>query len=180
MNDNLDQAVVGHPPPPYLRSSRRRWPWLLLVALLAVSGGGIAYAWPEIAPLIPSVGRETPAEQFAASDKDALPELLASQQKIEEDLATLTKSVADQQEQVKLVVDQLAALTSKVAALQPPAPTPAPAAAPAQATVEQPPIPLALATPKAKKPPRRPAVRSSGPVSVGGAPLNGTPSGTAN
>ena len=180
MNNDLDQAVVGHPPPPYLRSSRRRWPWLLLVALLAVSGGGIAYAWPEIAPLIPSVGRETPAEQVAASDRDALPELLASQQKIEEDLAALTKSVADQQEQVKLVVDQLAALTSKVAALQPTASAPVPAAAAAPVAVEQPPTPLALATPKPKKPPRRPTVHSSGPISVGGAPLSVTPSDTAN
>jgi uncharacterized coiled-coil protein SlyX len=125
------------------------------------------------------VGRETPAEQVAASDKDALPELLASQQKIEEDLAALTKSVADQQERVKVVVEQLAALTSKVAALQPP-PPPVPASAPAPVTAEQPSAPLALATPKPKKPLRRPAVHSSGPVSVGGAPLNGAPSGTAN
>jgi uncharacterized coiled-coil protein SlyX len=118
-------------------------------------------------------------EQVAARDRDALPELLASQQKIEEDLAALTKSVAEQQEQARLVVDQLAALTSKVAALQPPAPAPAPAP-PAPVTAEQPPIPFAMATPKPKKPPRRPTVHSSGPVSVGGVPLNVTPSDAAN
>jgi hypothetical protein len=72
---------------------RRRWPRLLLVVVLALSGTGISYAWPEIASLIPSVGRETPAEQLAASDKEALPELLASQQKIEDDIAALTKSM---------------------------------------------------------------------------------------
>jgi hypothetical protein len=48
---------------------------------------------------------------MAASDREALPELLASEQKIEEDLAALTKSVADQQEQMKTIVDQLTALT---------------------------------------------------------------------
>jgi uncharacterized coiled-coil protein SlyX len=180
MNDNLDHTWNDHPPPSHLRSRRRRWPWLLFVIVLGLSGGGTLYAWPEITSLVPSVGRETPAEQVAASDKDALPELLASQQKIEEDLAALTKSVADQREQVKLVVDQLAALTSKVAALQPPAPAPVPAAAPAPVAVEQPPTPLALATPKPKKPPRPPTVHSSGPVSVGGAPLNVTPSDAAN
>lgn len=147
--------------------------------MLGLSGGGIFYACPEIASLVPSVGRETPAEQVAASDKDALPELLASQQKIEEDLAALTKSVADQQDQVKLVVDQLAALRSKVAALQTP-PPPAPASAPASVTAEQPLTPIALATPKLKKPPRRPTVHSSGPISVGGAPLKVTPSDAAN
>src|SRR6201996_5410987 len=160
MNDNLDHTWNDDPPPSPLRSRRRRWPWLLFVIVLGLSGAGIFYGWPEIVSLVPAVGRETPAEQVAASDKDALPELLASQQKIEEDLAALTKSVADQQEQVKLVVDQLAALTSKVAALQPPAPAPAPAAAPAPVTVEQPPTPLALATPKPKKPPRWPTVHS--------------------
>src|SRR6201992_1022049 len=173
MNDNLDHTWNDHPPTSPLRSRRRRWPWLLFVIVLGLSGGGIFYVWPEIVSLVPALAREPPAEQVAASDKDALPELLASQQKIEEDLAALTKSVADQQEQVKLVVDQLAALTSKVAALQPP-PSPAPVSAPAPpVTAEQPPAPLALATPKPKKPPHRPAVHSSGPISVGGAPLNG-------
>src|ERR1700761_2534420 len=151
MNDNLDHTWNDDPPPSPLRSRRRRWPWLLFVIVLGLSGAGIFYGWPEIASLVPAVGRETPAEQVAASDKDALPELLASQQKIEEDLAALTKSVADQQEQVKLVVDQLAALTSKVAALQPPLP-PVPAPSPAPITAEQPPPPVAQIAPKPKKP----------------------------
>jgi hypothetical protein len=175
MNDNLDHTWNDHPPPSQLRSRRRRWPWLLLVIVLGLSGGGIFHAWPEIASLVPAVGRETPAEQVAASDKDALPELLASQQKIEEDIAALTKSVADQQEQVRTIVDQLVALTSKVDALQRPAPPPPPA----PVVAEQPPAPIARIAPKPKKPPLRPSIHS-GPVSVGGAPLNVTPSGTTN
>lgn len=175
MNNDLEHRWNDNPPPSHLRSPRRRWPWLLLVVVLALSGTGIFYAWPEIASLIPSLGRETPDEQLAASDKEALPELLASQQKIEDDIAALTKSVADQQEQVKTIVDQLVALTSKVDALQRPAPPPPPA----PVVAEQPPAPIARIAPKPKKPPLRPSIHS-GPVSVGGAPLNVTPSDTAN
>jgi hypothetical protein len=105
-----------------------------------------------------------------------LPGLLASQQKIEEDLATLTKSVSDQQEQVKSIVDQLIALNSKVDALQRPAPVPAP---PTPVAVDQPRPPVAHAAQKLRKRPLRPSIHS-GPISVGGAPLNATPNGTAN
>jgi uncharacterized coiled-coil protein SlyX len=174
MNNDLDHTWNDNPPPSHLRSPRRRWPWLLLVVVLALSGTGIFYAWPEIASLIPSVGRETPAEQLAASDKEALPELLASQQKIEDDIAALTKSISDQQEQVRTIVDQLAVLTSKVDTLQRPAPPPPPA----PVIAEQPPVSIAPVAPKPKKPPLRPSIRS-GPVSVGGAPLN-VPRDTAN
>jgi uncharacterized coiled-coil protein SlyX len=173
MNNDLEHTWNDNPPPSHLRSPRRRWPWLLLVVVLALSGTGIFSAWPEIASLIPSVGRETPAEQLAASDKEALPELLASQQKIEDDIAALTKSIADQQEQVRTIVDQLAVLTSKVDTLQRPAPPP-----PAPVIAEQPPVSIAPVAPKPKKPPLRPSIHS-GPVSVGGAPLN-VPRETAN
>jgi hypothetical protein len=98
MNNDLDQTWNDLPPPKHLRSARRRWAWLFLIVVLALSGGGVVYAWPEIATLVPALGRETPADQMAASDREALPEILASQQKMEEDLAALTKSVADQRE----------------------------------------------------------------------------------
>jgi hypothetical protein len=119
------------------------------MVMLALSGSGIFYAWPEITSLVPSVGRETPAEQVAASDRDVLPELLASQQKVEEHLTVLTKSVSDQQEQVMTVSNQLAALTSKVDALQRPAPPPLPASV----IAEQPAVSIAPAASKPKKPP---------------------------
>jgi uncharacterized coiled-coil protein SlyX len=176
MNDDLDQTWNDQSPAKHLRSARRRWPWILLIVVLALSGGGGVYAWPEIASLVPSLGHETPAEQINASDKEAMPELLASQQKIEEELAALTQSVADQQEQVKSIVDQLIALTSKVDALQRAAPAPTP---PTPVAAEQPRAPVAQTAPKPKKLPLRPSIHS-GPISVGGAPLNATPSDTAN
>jgi hypothetical protein len=95
MNDNLDQTWEDQRPPVHLHSTRRRWQWFLLVVALVLSGSGVVYAWPEIASLVPAVGRETPTDQMAASDKDVLPELLATQQKMEEDFAALTKSAVD-------------------------------------------------------------------------------------
>jgi uncharacterized coiled-coil protein SlyX len=179
MNHDFDETWNDHLPPKPLRSARRRWPWLLLTVVLALSGSGVVYAWREIASLIPSLGHETPTEQMAASDKDALPDLLASQQKIEDDLAALTKLVTDQQEQVKTIVDQLAALTSKVDDLQRPAPPPPPPPLPAPVTADQPRASIAPTTTKPKKPLLRPSIHS-GPVSVGGAPLNATPRDTAD
>jgi uncharacterized coiled-coil protein SlyX len=176
MNSDLDQTWNDQPPPTHVRPARRRWQWLLLVVVLALLGSGVVYAWPEIASLVPAVGRDTSADQMAASDKGALPALLASQQKIEEDLVALTKSVADQQDQMKTVVDQLTALTTKVDALQRPAPAPPP---PAPVAAEQPRASIAQTTPKPKKPSLRPSIHS-GPISVGGAPLNASPGDTAN
>jgi uncharacterized coiled-coil protein SlyX len=173
---DLDETWNDFPPPKHLHSARRRWPWLLLIVVLALSGSGVVYAWPEIASLVPALGRETPADQLAASDREALPEILASEQKMEEDLASLTKSVADQQEQMKSIADQLIALTSKVDALQHSAPAPI---QPTPVAVDQPRPPVAQTAPKPRKPLLRPSIHS-GPISVGGAPLNVTPGGAAN
>ena len=109
---------------------------------------------------------------MAAGDKEALPDLLATQQKSEEDLAALGRAVADQQEQLKVIVDQLVALTSKVEALQrvTPPPVPPPVAAPARA-------PIAQAAPRPRQPPSRPP-EPSGAISTGGAPLSVAPSDT--
>jgi uncharacterized coiled-coil protein SlyX len=108
---------------------------------------------------------------MTAGDQDTLPDLLASQQKGEEDLAALGRVVADQQEQLKTITDQLVALDSKVEALQraAPAPVPPPVAA----------APIAQAAPRPKKPPSR-ASKPSGPISTGGAPLSVAPSDPAH
>jgi len=83
--------------------------------------------------------------------------------------------VEDQQGQLKSIADQLAALTSKVDALQaPPAATPPP-----PPPVPAPPGARAQLAPKAtKKPPRAP--KSSGPISIGGAPLTAAPDADAH
>ena len=85
----------------------RRWPWLLLFVILALACATGVYAWPEIATLVPPLGHEASGGGMTAGDQETLPDLLASQQKGEEDFAALGRAVADQQEQLKTMVDQL-------------------------------------------------------------------------
>jgi uncharacterized coiled-coil protein SlyX len=174
MSSDSDQAWRGQAPSSPLTPAPRRWPWVLLILILVLAGaGGGVYAWPYIAPLVPSLGNAASGDKMAAGDKDALPDILATQQKLEDGLAALGRSVADQQQQLKTVADQLTDLTAKVDALQraTPAPAPPPAAA------ELPRAPAAQVAPRPRRPPVR-APKPSGPISTGGAPLNTTPSDT--
>ncbi|WP_426437549.1 hypothetical protein [Bradyrhizobium genosp. P] len=174
MSNDSDHAWQGHSPLTPLPAPRRRWPWILLLVVLVLAGAGGVYAWPLIGPLVPSLGHEASSGKVADDDKEALPDLLATQQKLGEDVAALGRSVADQQEQLKTVIDQLAALTSKVDALQRPAPAPI---QPPIAT-EPPRAPVAQAAPRPRPPPRAP--KSSGPISTGGAPLTVAPGDTGH
>jgi uncharacterized coiled-coil protein SlyX len=136
--------------------------------------GGI-FAWPEIAPWVLPVSHEASGKGTTAGDAEALPDILATQQKVTEDLAALGRTVADQQEQLKTIADQLAALTSKVEGLQRagPASVPLPDAAP------PPRAPIAQAAPRPRKPPSR-TPKPSGPISTGGAPLSAAPGDTVH
>jgi uncharacterized coiled-coil protein SlyX len=172
MSNDSDPAWQGHSPLNPVPVTRRRWPWLLLFVILALAGAGGVYAWPEIATLVPTLGHEASGGGMTAGDKETVPDLLAAQQKSEEDRAALGRAVADQQEQLKTIVDQLAALTSKLDALQraaAPVPVPPPVAA----------APVAQAAARPKKPSSR-APKPSGPISTGGAPLSGAPGDTAH
>jgi hypothetical protein len=171
MSNDSDLTLQGHSPLNPLPVTRRRWPWLLLFVILALACAGGVYVWPEIATLVPALGREASGGAMTAGDKETVPDILASQQKSEEDLAALGRAVADQQEQLKTIVDQLAALTSKVEALQ--RATPAPVTPPVAAA------PIAQAAPKPKKPPSR-APKPLGPISTGGAPLSVAPGDAAH
>jgi uncharacterized coiled-coil protein SlyX len=170
MSNDSDLTLQRESPLNPLPVTRRRWPWLILFAILGLACAGSVYAWPEIAALVPVLGHKTSGGGMTAGDQDALPDLLATQEKSEEDLAALSRAVTGQQEQMKTILDQLVALTSKVEALQRAAPAPVPspvAAAPA-------PAPITLAAPKLRRPPSRPP-QTSGPISTGGAPLRVTP-----
>lgn len=171
MNSDSDQAWHDHAPSSPIATKRRRWPWLLLiVVLVVVAGAGGVYAWPQIEPLLPPLRSAFSGEKVAAADQDAMPELLAAQQKVTDDLAALGQSVAEQQAQLKGMLDQLAALTAKVDALEHPAPPPVP---PPPAVAEAPAAPAAQTAPRPHRPPAR-APKPTGPISVGGAPLGAT------
>ncbi|MEN3347331.1 MAG: hypothetical protein V7632_966 [Bradyrhizobium sp.] len=169
MNSDSDQAWHSAAPSSSLTAPRRRWPWLLLIVILVLAGAGGVYAWPQIEPLVPALSQPFSGERVASADKEALPDLLATQQKVEDDLAALGQSVAQQQDQLKTIVDQLAALTAKVDALERPAPPPP--APPPPAVAQAPGAPAAPAAAKPRRPPVRAPKPTTGPISVGGAPL---------
>jgi hypothetical protein len=171
---NDSDLTLHHSPINPLPGTRRRWPWLLLFVLLALACAGGVYAWPEITTLLPVLGHEASGAGMTAGDQQTVPDLLAAQQKSEEDLAALGRTVANQQEQLKTIVDQIAALTSKVEAQQ--RATPAPAAVPPPVAA----APVAQAAPKPRKPPPPRAPKPSGSISVGGAPLNVAPGDPAH
>lgn len=173
-------------PPPFLPAPRRRWPLALFVAVvLALAGAGACYVWLNPGLFIQSAGREAGDAETSANDKAVMTDLLAAQQKTADDLATIERAVADQQEQLKAIVSQLANLSSKIDDLkspgpQPPvAPSPSPGPTASTPSASAPPVapaPAARAAPRPKKPPR--AATPTGPISVGGAPLNAAPDAT--
>jgi uncharacterized coiled-coil protein SlyX len=175
MSEEFDEKWDGQDRPVALQR-RRRAPWIAaLLVGLAMAGAGGAFLWMNMDKLVQLTSRDASDSADAASaDKAMLTDLLATQQKTTEDLDTLKAAVEDQQGQLKTIADQLAALTSKVDALQ------APAAAPPPPPVPAPPGARAQLAPKvaAKKPPRAP--KSTGPISVGGAPLTAAPDANAH
>ncbi|MBV9457232.1 MAG: hypothetical protein JO141_06930 [Bradyrhizobium sp.] len=170
MTDGIDEKWDGEERPIALQR-RRRAPWIAaLLVGLAMAGAGGAFLWMNMDKLVQLASRDASDSADATTgDKAMLTDLLATQQKTGEDLDTLKAAVEDQQGQLKSIMDQLAALTSKVDALQAP-----PAAVPPPPPVPAPPGAHAQLAPKAtKKPPHAP--KSSGPISVGGAPLSAAP-----
>jgi uncharacterized coiled-coil protein SlyX len=174
MTDGIDEKWDGEERPIALQR-RRRAPWIAaLLVGLAMAGAGGAFLWLNMDKLVQLTSRDASDSADATTgDKAMLTDLLATQQKTSEDLDTLKAAVEDQQGQLKSIMDQLAALTSKVDALQAP-----PAAAPPPPPVPAPPGAHTQLAPKAaKKPPHAP--KSSGPISVGGAPLTAAPDANA-
>ena len=170
-------------PPPFLPTPRRRWPFVLfVVVVLALAGAAASYAWLNPGLFGQLAGREAGDADSKANDSAVVTDLLAAQQKTAEDLATIDRTIADQQEQLKAIVSQLATLNSKIEALKSPAPVappPLPAAAVPMPSASVPPVapaPTARVAPKQKKPPR--ATTTTGPISVGGAPLTAAPDAT--
>ena len=175
MSEGFDEKWGGEDRPVALQR-RRRAPWIAaLLVGLAMAGAGGVFLWMNLDKLVQLTSRDASDSADATSaDKAMLTDLLATQQKTTEDLDTLKAAVEDQQGQLKSIADQLAALTSKVDALQAPAaapPPPPPAPAPPGARAQL--APKAAA----KKPPRAP--KSTGPISVGGAPLTAAPDANA-
>jgi len=170
MTDAHDEDWLDEDQPMSLPRRRRAPVVLAVIAGLVLAGAGAVLLWMNIDGLGKLLGRE-PSEtaEPASGDKAMLTDMLATQQKTTEDLETLKGAVAEQEEQLKTIVDQLASLTSRLEELRnaaaPAAPAPPPAA------VAQPDV-RAQVVPKAAK---KPAKKPTGPISVGGAPLTAAP-----
>jgi uncharacterized coiled-coil protein SlyX len=177
MSSDFDPMLADHALLDPQPATRRRWPWLLLIVILALTCAAGVYAWPEFARLVLAPSREASGGGMTAGDKETLPDILATQQKSEEDLAALGRALTDQQEQLKVILDQLVALTSKVEALQRTAPVPVPVPPPVDAAPAR--APIAQAAPRPRRPPSR-APEPSGAISTGGAPLSVAPSDTTH
>jgi uncharacterized coiled-coil protein SlyX len=176
MTDQLDDDWSGEAQPVRLQRRRRAPAVLAVFAVLAVVGVGVGLFWLNFdLGFSRLLGREsTGSAEPASGDKAMMTDMLATQQKTSEDLETLKGAVADQEEQLKTIVDQLAALTSRLEEMRSAAAPAAPAASavPAQPSAAgAPPDVRAQAAPKAAKKKPKPA----GPISVGGAPLTAAP-----
>ena len=167
MTDERDEDWLDEDQPMPLPRRRRAPIVLAVLAGLVLAGAGAALLWMNIDGLSKLLGRE-PSEtaEPASGDKAMLTDMLATQQKTGEDLESLKGAVAEQQEQLKTIVDQLASLTSRLEELRNAAAPAAPPAAVAQPDVR------AQVVPKAAK---KPAKKPTGPISVGGAPLTAPP-----
>ncbi|OKO84736.1 hypothetical protein, partial [Bradyrhizobium sp. AS23.2] len=127
---------LNEDPPPVLPARRRRWPFVLLFFFVVALAAG-AFLWMNVDHISQYAGHAAPDDKPASGDQAVMTDLLAAQQKASEDLAALDRTVADQQEQLKTILDQLAGLTAQIDALKsaaapPPAPPPLPSVASAQ------------------------------------------------
>jgi uncharacterized coiled-coil protein SlyX len=162
-NNAPDDIEDLHQPAP----ARRRWVPIAVVAGLALLGSASAwawYVWGDRLPALPSFTSSGPAPGAAPAEVPdrtvGLKDFQAFQQQIAATMQSTAQLVAAQQAEIKRLSDQVAALSAKIDALQPPA-----ASAQAAAPVPPPPPP----PPAARK---RPAAPKQPPgISVGGAPL---------
>ena len=166
MTDHHDEDWLDDDQPVPLQGRRRAPLVLAVIAGLVLAGAGAVLIWMNFDGVTRLLGRESSeSAEPSSGDKAMLTDMLATQQKTTEDLETLKGAVADQEEQLKTLVDQLAALTSRIEELRNAAAPPPPAAD------AQPDVRAQIAPKAAKKPAKKP----TGPISVGGAPLTAAP-----
>ena len=131
MNSESSPSWPVVEPPPFLPAPRRRWPLALVTGVvLALAGAGACYVWLNPGLLVQTAGREAADAEPNANDKAFMTDLLAAQQKTADDVAAVERTVADQQEQLKAIMGQLANLSSKIDALKGPGPQPPAAPSP--------------------------------------------------
>ncbi|WP_247767230.1 hypothetical protein [Bradyrhizobium sp. 172] len=162
MMDVIDQAN-GSELPPVLQTSSKRLPWVVgFVAIFTGLCVGGPFYRPHIDRMIEAlVAHEVvPMPALSPEDKATLSEIRSGQQQVSEEISALNRNIDAQQADLKRMLDQIAALTSRIESLQN-------IAAHLPADI-RPPVAQAASKPatRATRPPK-----AEGPVSVGGAPL---------
>ena len=138
---------------------------LISVGVLAVIAGAFAYVWLNDDGLVQAISSaaQPAAGPVVASDEETvnLRDFQSFQRQTSDSLQSVAQGIAAQKADLNRLSDQVSALSAKIDALQSAAAPPQPAVPP------QPPVTAAR-----KKPP---APKTTGPISVGGAPLPPTP-----
>lgn len=163
VTDELDHQLQRDQRPGLQPSRGRGSTLLILVVLLAVIAAAAAFLWlnydrlaqaafsivrPAESPVADSAARTITQEEFQSFQRQTA-----------ESLQSAAQDIAAQRADLKSLSDQLSALSTKLDALQS-------AAAPAP---QQPAVPARPPVIAARKKP--PAPKTTGPISVGGAPL---------
>ena len=141
---------------------------VLFIAVLVAASAAAGYLWLNydwLIDLLPAQ-QTVDAPEIAPEVSAALKDLRSARQQATREIETIHQTLATQQADLNRMSEQLSALASRLDALQ--------SAPPLRPTLVQPqPGGRAQAVePQGKKPARTP--KSTGPVSVGGAPLNPT------
>lgn len=178
MTDDIDHQVRR------VKRRRRRTPRVLLavsvlaVSVLAVIAAGAAYVWLNYDRLVDEVSfaRHQDAAPVVdrAEETVLLKDFQSFQRQISETLQSAAQNIAAQKADLKNLSDQMSALAARINALQGGAPPTGSFSAPVEARPgRQPAAPARPTVVAAQKKP--PAPKTTGPISVGGAPLPSAP-----
>jgi uncharacterized coiled-coil protein SlyX len=145
----------------------RAWAVVFFLTILVMAGAAAGYLWLNYDELIGAL----PTQQTASAPEitpevsAALRDLRSSRQQTARDIDTIQQTLATQQADLNRLSEQLSGLASRLDALQSTPPLRSTLVPPQPGTRAQ------AVEPQGKKPAAR-TPKPSGPVSVGGAPLN--------
>lgn len=159
----IDQAAASDLRPLLHRPSRRiLWVLVLVFVLLGLCAAG-AYFWANPGEFV-----DTPVARAVAStmglspqDRTSLSEIQWAQ-KASDEIAELGRRIDAQREDIKVVLDQITVLTSRIESLQNLTPVPSAPSVPPSSPAQ------AVSSPAKKRVGRS---KPQGPVSVGGSPV---------
>jgi len=177
--DDFDNQIRQDQQPILQQRRRRTSRVLITVCGLAVIAAACAYLWFNYDDLVRSVSFTSHSAAAPVIDSGeetvTLKDFQSFQLQTTDLLQSAAQDIATQKADLKSVLDQVSVLTAKIDGLQTAAPATGPLLPPAELRPgSQPAIPDRVPVIAARKKP--PAPKTTGPISVGGAPLTPAPS----